>query len=205
VKCRAAFLATCLALGGCATDWPLRPPAERVTVTRDDPELPDGCRPRRVAQRISAFLSAINRGDGSAVRYVAPELAPHGGWYSVTEGNPRRGGRHFVATRQRELVRYFARRHRHGERQRLLEVTVGFANGFGHIEFRIRRHADDLRRLGVSTTIAHGKGGMRCGDGRFVVWSMGMHAGRKDPHAGFEICPPPTQARAIVACARRWR
>jgi hypothetical protein len=110
-----------------------------------------------------------------------------------------------VAATQDELARYFAGRHRHDERQRLLEVAVGFANGLGHIEFRVDRRADDLRGLGVTTTIAHGKGALRCGDGRIVVWSMGMHAGRRDPHAGFEICPPPpTRVRAIVACARRW-
>jgi hypothetical protein len=177
-----------------------------VTVTRDDLEVPNGCRPRPVADRVGAFIAAFNRGDGSAARFVAPELAPYGGWYSVTEGRPRRGGRHFVASRQSELARYFVGRHRHGERLRLLEIAVGFANGLGHIEFRIDRRADDLRSLGVRTNVAFGKGAVRCEDGRIVVWSMGMHAGRRDPHAGFEICPPPpTRAAAVVACARRWR
>ena len=180
--------------------------AERVVVTRDDLEVPSGCRPRPVARRISAFLDAFNRGDGSAARYAAPELAPFGGWYSVTEGTPRSGGRHFVTAQQSDLVRYFAGRHSHGERLRLLEIAVGFANGLGHIEFRIDRRADDLRRLGVRTNVAFGKGAVRCGDGKVLVWSMGMHVGRKDPHAGFEICPPPpTPTTAVVACARRWR
>lgn len=103
-------------------------------------------------------------------------------------------------------MRYFVGRHGRGERLRLLEVAIGFANGLGHIEFRLDRRADDLRRLGVTTTIAHGKGALRCGDGKIVVWSMGMLAGRRDPHAGFEICPqPPTRVAAVIACARRWR
>ena len=200
---RATALIVCLALGACSTGTATRAPAERVVVTRDDLEVPRGCRPGRVAQRIAVFLAAFNRGDGSAARFAAPELAPGGGWYSVTEGTVRTGGRHFVATRQSELVRYFVGRHGHGERLRLLEIAVGFANGLGHIEFRIERRADDLRRLGVRTNVAFGKGAMRCGDGRIVVWSMGMHAGRRDPHANFQICPPPpTRVSAIVACAR---
>jgi hypothetical protein len=203
MKRGALWLVVPLALVGCASEWPLRLPAERVVVTRDDSELPRGCRPRQVAQRISAFLAAINAGDGSAARYAAPELGPYGGWYSVTEGNPRRGGRHSVARSQSSLAHYFRRRHAHGERLRLLEVDVSYANGLGHIAFRVDRRADDLRRLGIRTTVAYGKGALRCEDGKIVVWSMGMQAGRSDPHADFEICPRPAiRVKAIVACAR---
>jgi hypothetical protein len=206
MKCRAALLVVCFALGACDSDWPPRRRADHVVVTRDSPELPSGCRPRPVAARIEAFLGAFNRGDGSAARFAAPELAPHGGWYSVTEGHPRRGGRHFMAERQSELVRYFIGRHRHGERMRLLEVTVGFANGLGHIEFRVERRADDLRGLGIRTNVAYGKGALRCADGKIIAWSMGMPAGRRDPYADHEICPRPiARVTAIVACARRWR
>jgi hypothetical protein len=206
---RAALVLACLVLAGCAAD--ATTPAStgeiaprgstRVVVTQDDPALPGGCRPRRVALRIGAFLAAFNRGDGSAARFAAPELGPHGGWYSVSEA----GRRHFVTARQSDLARYFVGRHRRGERMRLLEVAIGFANGLGHIEFRIDRRADDLRRLGITTTIAYGKGALRCEDGRIVAWSMGMAAGRGDPHDGFEICPPPpTRVAAVIACARRW-
>jgi hypothetical protein len=204
MKCRALWLVVPLALAGCASDWPLRLPAERVVVTREDSELPSGCRPRQVAERISAFLAAINAGDGSAARYAAPELGPHGGWYSVTEGNPRRGGRHSVASNRSSLASYFRRRHAHGERLRLLEVDVSYAYGLGHIAFRVDRRADDLRRLGIRTTVAHGKGALRCEDGKIVVWSMGMEAGPEERHLEFTICPSPSvPVRAIVACARR--
>jgi hypothetical protein len=183
------------ALAGCAPDEDTR-----IVVSRDHTALPAGCRPHALARRIDTFLDAFNRGDPSAARFVAPERAPHGGWYSVSEA----GRRHFVATDRTTIARYLARRHARGERLRLLELAVAFGNGFGQIEFQLVRRADDLRRLGVLTRIAHGKGGVDCSTGQAVVWSMGMHAGRRDPHAGFEICPqPPRPTAAIVACARR--
>jgi hypothetical protein len=213
--CATAVLA-CACLAGCATDEDVpradsgqamrggferaRGEAARIVVTRHDPTLPAGCRPRALARRIDTFLHAFNRGDPSAARFVAPERAPNGGWYSVSEA----GRRHFVGTDRATIARYFARRHARGERLRLLELAVGFGNGFGQIEFQLDRRADDLRRLGVVTTIAHGKGGVDCSTDQAVVWSMGMHAGRRDPHAGFEICPRPRRpTSAIVACARR--
>jgi hypothetical protein len=203
MKRRAALLVICLALGACSSDWTARLPDEGVVVTRDDPEMPSGCRPPRVAARIAAFLEAFNRGDGSAARFAAPELTPHGSWYSVTDGNPRRGGRHVVVERHSELVRYFIGRHRIGERMRLLEVAVGFANGLGHLDFRVERRADDLRGFGIRTNIAYGNGAMRCEDGKIVAWGMGMPAGPNPP--AFRICPrPPFRVAAIVACARRW-
>jgi hypothetical protein len=109
--------------------------------------------------------------------------------------------------REPEVTAGCIRRHARGEWLRLLELTVGFANGLGQIEFRVDRRADDLRRLGITGTIAHGKGAVDCATGKIVVWSMGMAAGRRDPHAHFVLCPRPrTPGRAVaVVCARRWR
>jgi hypothetical protein len=175
-----------------------RAEAARVAVTRDDPTLPAECRPGTLARRIAAFFDAFNRGDPSAVHYVAPS----GGWYSVTEGRRR----HFVTYSRRGLPAYFARRHRHGERLRLVELAVGYANGLGQIEYRLERRAGDLRRLGITGTTALGKGAVDCEAGRIVVWSMGMPPGRGDAFIDADICPPPRARRAaIVACARRWR
>jgi hypothetical protein len=218
VRTRVTALLASACLTGCAADAgaPRNDPQQaaragsepalgkpaRVVVTRDDSGLPPGSRPRPLARRIDSFLDTFNSGDPSAARFVAPERAPHGGWYSVTDA----GSRHFVATDRTTVARYFARRHAHGERLRLLELTVGFSSGIGHIEFRLDRRADDLRRHGITTTIAWGKGAVDCSTGQIVVWSLGMHAGRRDPHAGFEICPRPRRATAaILACARRWR
>jgi hypothetical protein len=211
---RATAAIACACVAGCAAD--ARPPgadgkplrekgapvavtrdeAARVVVTRDDHGLPAGCRPRPLARRIAAFFDAFNRGDPSATSFVAPS----GGWYSVTEGRRR----HFVTYSRRGLPGYFARRHRHGERLRLEQVDVSYANGLGHIAYRIERRADDLRRLGIVGTTAIGKGAVDCTTGRIVVWSMGMPSRRGDPARSFELCPPPrVQSRAIVACARR--
>jgi hypothetical protein len=37
--------------------------ATKVIVTSDDPSLPDGCRPRQVAELVIDFIDAFNRGD----------------------------------------------------------------------------------------------------------------------------------------------
>jgi hypothetical protein len=169
--------------------------ARRIVVTRDNAALPAGCRPRRLARRIAAFFDAFNRGDPSAVSFADPSR----GWYSVSDGRPRR---HFVTSSREGLLRYFARRHRRGERLRLEEVDVSYARGLGHMAYWIDRRADDLRRLGITGTTAHGKGAMDCETGEIVVWSMGMPPGRG--HTPFQICPPPRRpSRATVACARR--
>jgi hypothetical protein len=176
--------------GGAAS----RQTAARVVVTRHDPGLPAGCRPRPLARRIAAFFRAFNRGDPSAVGYVDPS----DGWYSVSDGRRR----HFVTYSRHGLPSYFARRHRRGERLRLLEVDVSYARGLGHVAYLIERRADDLRRLGIMHTRAIGKGALNCETGQIVVWSMGMPAG--DGHGPFQVCPPPSKpTRAVVACARR--
>jgi hypothetical protein len=173
---------------------PTRQAPARVVVTRHDPTLPAGCRPRPLARRIAAFFDAFNRGDPSAVAYVDPS----DGWYSVTDGRRR----HFVTYSRHGLPTYFARRHRQGERLRLLEVDVSFARGLGHVAYVIERRADDLRRLGIMHTRAIGKGTVSCETREIVVWSMGMPPGRG--HPAFQVCPPPREpTRAIVACARR--
>jgi hypothetical protein len=147
-----------------------------------------------LARRIAAFFDAFNRGDPAATGYIAAS----GGWYSVGDGRRR----HFVTYSRRGLSGYFARRHHHGERLRLEQVDVDYANGLGHIAYLVDRRADDLRRLGITGTTAIGKGAVDCDTGQIVVWSMGMPAGHG--HERFEVCPPPrTPSRAIVACARR--
>jgi hypothetical protein len=179
-----------------------------VVVTRDNPELHAGCRPGAVAERIWDFMVAFNHGDArAAARIMVPRAGPRDnrprGWYSVTEGDPSRGGRHFVAYRRAPLVRYFARRHRHGERMRLLSVAVGEeGTRSGGMEYRVERTADDLRSIGVTNRVAHGKASIVCGSRKIFVWSMSQAPRRP---LGGAICPePPGGAQArTVACARR--
>jgi hypothetical protein len=166
----------------------------RIVVTRDDPGLPAACRPRRLARHIAGFFGAFNRGDPSAVDFVDPSE----GWYSVSDGR----GRHFVTYSRSGLPEYFARRHRRGERLRLLEVDVSYARGLGHMAYRVERRAGDLARLGIVGTTAVGKGALDCETGKIVVWSMGQPAGQR--FTRFAVCPRPTsRTGAIVACARR--
>jgi hypothetical protein len=147
-----------------------------------------------LARRIAAFFDAFTRGDPAATGYIAAS----GGWYSVGDGRRRQ----FVTYSRRGLSGSFARRHHHGERLRLEQVDVDYANGLGHIAYLVDRRAYDLRRLGITDTTAIGKGAVDCDTGRIVVWSMGMPAGHG--HERFEVRPPPrTPSRAIVACARR--
>jgi hypothetical protein len=193
------------ALSGCAAaELPFRtggggasPTVPRVVVTRDDPGLPRGCRPRALGGRIVEFLDAVNRGDAAG---AASHADPARGWYSVSEGRRR----HFVTTERGALAGYFARRHRRGERLRLLQLDVSFANGLGQVAYLLDRRADDLRRLGVRTTIAVGKGAVDCDTGEIVVWSTGMPVGTRGARERFGICPRPRSAAgAPVVCARR--
>lgn len=175
-----------------------------VLVVGDDPSLPPGCRPRQVARLLQDFIIAFNRGERTAADFVVFGVAPGGGWYSMSEGAPRNGGRHFVARDIESLRRYFAARHRRHERLQLREVIVGYANALGQIEYKLTRRADDLRRRGITTSGVEGKGAVDCERRRVVVWSMGMVS--RDTETG-RLCPRPATAekQAAVACSRRWR
>lgn len=169
-----------------------------IVVTRDDASLPGGCRPRQVASLAGRFLGAVNRGDArAAVRVMDPLAGPRNtrprGWYSLTED----GSRHFVAYHRAALARYFARRHRHGERMRLLSVSVG-AGGRHRvgIEYRIRRSADDVR----ARRAAFGKGAIDCRRQKIFVWSMVQVA--RGP-AGDEPCGTSPRRGVTLACSRR--
>src|SRR5215213_11397716 len=113
-----------------------RGPATRVLVTSDDPSLPDGCRPREIAELVLDFVDAFNRGDRdrlSRLFFISEGPSPpdfsEGGyypwsWFSVTEvGEGGRIENGFVTYDQGKLLRYFAERHRHGERLGLIKLS----------------------------------------------------------------------------------
>mgnify|MGYP000607291262 CR=1 FL=1 len=99
-------------------------PATKIIVTSEDPSLPDGCSPRRAARLVSDFVGAFNQGDGAALSRIffisegpsPPDFSDASiypwSWYSVSEiGNGGRIEAGFTTYDQRDLLRYFARRH----------------------------------------------------------------------------------------------
>lgn len=170
---------------------------QETRVTRDSHRGPRACRPQQVGETVIGFFDAINRGDAEgAIDYLTPEL----GWYSMTEGNPRKGGRHFVAHDSDKLRDYFHRRVSISERMYLLEIDVDYerARDLGHVAYNLLRTAEDLTEYAAE---AGGKGAIDCDSGRIAVWSMAQ--GPKPLHVG-DLCPGNPHPPAIaIACARK--
>jgi hypothetical protein len=199
--------------------------ATKVLVTSDDPSLPDGCRPRQIAELVIDFVEAFNRGDQerlSRLFFISegpspPDFSQKGyypwSWYSVSEVGV--GGRienGFVTYDQGEMLHYFAERHRQGERLELIKVSVTQAGlleeeGNVGIVYVLTRHARDLDPgLGGPSRIAFGKGAINCASQRIFTWSMEMRARetRTARQAAGWLCTDPPgwkPGAAVVACA----
>jgi hypothetical protein len=197
----------------------------KVLVTSDDPSLPDGCRPRQIAELVIAFIDAFNSGDQerlSRLFFISegpspPDFSEEGyypwSWYSVSEvgaGGQIEDG--FVTYDQGELLRYFAERHGQGERLELIKVSSTQAGLLGEesnvgIVYVLTRDAEDLEPgLGGPARIASGKGAINCVSQRIFVWSMEMRVGetRSEREAAGWLCTDPPGWRpgtAVVACA----
>ena len=90
-------------------------------------------------------------------------------WYSTGKPGARFGRE---AANRSTLIRYFAARHRRGERLRLIYMSRGGnSNGYFDFVFHIHRQARDLRRPGVF----EGKGAAICSHAgaQLAVWSVG--------------------------------
>jgi hypothetical protein len=197
----------------------------KVIVTSDDASLPDGCRPRQIAELVIDFMSAFNSGDQERLARLffisegpsPPDFSEKGyypwSWYSVSEvGAEGRIEDGFVTYDQGELLRYFAERHRQGERLELLKVSATQAGLLGEegnvgIVYVLTRDAEDLEPgLGGPARIAYGKGAINCQSQRIFVWSMEMRVGdtRSEREAASWLCTDPPGWRpgaAVVACA----
>lgn len=200
-------------------------PGTEVLVTGDDDSLPEGCRPRQVAEVLIRFVAAFNRGDERALNqvfFVAEGPSPTDfsdsgaypwSWYSVSEGGV--GGKvetSFTTYDQRELLDYFAERHRRGERLSLLKVgltepgVLGEEDNVGMI-FILTRQAGDLSPgLGGPGHVAVGKGAINCPTRRIFAWSMEMRPGEKRGarEAARWLCSNPPgwkPGETVVACA----
>ena len=167
-------------------------PLPSVIITRDDSGLPAGCKVREVADFISTFFDAFNRGDRTQLtRFFASSLE----WYTVTDA---KGGM-TVSTRD-DLLTYFADRHKHHERLRLLKIRVSGPSWHGgaDIVFLLTRQADDFDGGSQGQAVlANGKGAMFCKERAIFVWAMATGS-------GFGECSEPAKipANTVVACAR---
>jgi hypothetical protein len=199
--------------------------ATEVIVTSDDASLPDGCRPRQIADLVIGFIDAFNSGDQgrlSQLFFISEGPSPpdfsQGGyypwsWYSVSEvGAEGKIEEGFVTYDQGELLHYFAERHRQGERLELIKVSATQAGLLGEednvgIVYVLTRDAADLEPgVGGPARIASGKGAINCGSQRIFVWSMDMRVGdtRSAREAASWLCKDPPGWRpgtAVIACA----
>lgn len=144
------------------------PERQSIVVTRDSDAGPEKCHPEAVGELMVSFLHDVNSGK-DPTRWFASNFE----WYSMTEGNPRDDGRHFVTYQRDELADYFRRRAAHAESMKLLGMSVKYDEGrnISHLVYWIERTADDTDEFG---RIATGKGAVVCGEGKILLLSMGM-------------------------------
>ena len=198
---------------------------ERVVVTSDDASLPDGCHPGQVAGLVMSFVNAFNRGDQAALSrsfFLSEGPSPPDfsngtydpwSWYTVSNIEP--GGKivsGFVTYDQGELLRYFAQRHKRGERLRLLKVSLtqtgllGRDDNVGFV-YAMNRSAPDLApSFGGPSRVASGQGAINCENRRIFTWRMQMKAGdaRSSQEAANWLCVNPPgwkPGKSVVACA----
>jgi hypothetical protein len=196
-----------------------------VIVTSDDDTLPDGCHPRQVAELVISFVNAFNSGDQaslSRIFFVAEGPSPpdfavrsYDPWSWYTVGEVQAGGKiesKFVTSDQSELLRYFAKRHRKGERLRLLKISLTQTGLLGKVDnvgfvYVLNRTARDLEPgLGGPARIASGQGAINCTNRRIFAWRMDMKVGehRTAREAANWLCTDPPgwkPGKAVVACA----
>jgi hypothetical protein len=143
-----------------------------------EPERSRTCTARQATAVVSSFLAAFNSGDARAtVAIMDPRSGPRNvrprGWYSITEGDRRAGGRHHAFFTRRSLRAYFAGRHRQHESLHLASLEVRASKRRADVQFRVRRRADDLGAIGVDERrLASGKAALSCERRKIFVWSM---------------------------------
>lgn len=202
------------------------PPAiqPEIVVVAENSDLPAGCGARQVADLITRFFAAFNRGDREElVRFFRPDHFR--GWYSVGERPARHAPRLVKFVLRDDLLAYFAQRHQRHERLQLRALSVIGPSWHGGVDltFILTRQADDLEPgLGGPASIAHGKGAVDCDEQTIFVWSMAMNpaeatpdylCGRRlsdeSPHTvivcGGQTMTPPGVSQSLVRAARSGR
>jgi hypothetical protein len=168
----------------------------KILVTRDDLTMAPGCRPHAIAERIIAFLDALNEGDPSD---VAAFFGSEFRWFSVT-GSPEGNQRHFTAYTRRDAIRYATEKVNFN--LSLRSVATGSPSpGRGDFAFELGWTKTMNGREALWQVV--GKGAINCASKEIDVWSMAVR-----PHGQEEdtaLCPTPSQpARSgvVIACAR---
>jgi hypothetical protein len=134
------------------------------------------CTPDEVRTLVLNFTRAFNAGKIARLDKLwakddhdGDAATPSFQWYSTGKPGARFGA---DADNRATLMRYFAARHRKGERLRLVWMSHG-GNSYGYFEFafQIYRAARDLARPGTF----HGKGAAICSQkgAQLAVWSVG--------------------------------
>lgn len=150
-----------------------------VVVTRDDTSLPDGCGPRQTAGLISNFFRAFNEGKVPELHEIFAAANTSPPLYGVGTGGDRRGT--FGTGRREELLHYFADRHRHGERLRLLHASVDPSSRGNAVDvtYLATRSAEDLQPVLAGSLsldsygfLYVGKGVIDCESRKILAWNM---------------------------------
>lgn len=199
--CAAIFLLLLVACSSAvATESSRQIEDQEVSVTRDDPGLPQGCSPNEVAHLLLNFLEAYNVGNQDELA----ELFAFGreSWFSdsLTEA------KNFTAYNEAEMLEYLADRYQHEDSLQLRQVDVAGPSWHGgaDIAFRLMRKADDLKP-DTRERYVEGKGAIYCQTQQIMVWSMGTVSPDISEADLVQLCPDPpdgTPENAAVACAR---
>jgi hypothetical protein len=113
--------------------------------------LAPGCDVPRITAIVNGFFDAVSTGDQARLGRlvsISPRYLIHDG----TAANERR-----VALNSRAgVLRYFAARHRFGERARMISLRVAPGTDANHvlIDGRLTRTATDFPRRGITTRLA---------------------------------------------------
>lgn len=186
-------------------------PLDRVVVTRDTQKLPSGCGLRQAAGLMTHFLDAYNKDNQDQLRRLFPDRAELQTWlYSMNRGRKPE----VSVDNRKDLLNYFANRHGHHDRMRLLSIMATPSSRSSNsqprvgIVYSLSRRAGDLEKgsagLGWSTI---GKSVIDCKRQEILLTSMDTSPVKPgDNFASNNQCPEPADRNhnnVIIACTGR--
>ena len=183
---------------------------QEVIVTHNDPSLPEGCNPSKVAYLIMGFLDAYNSGNQEQIINFFPNTFE---WYSdgVVVNGVEVDKDHYFLTRmgnRDDLLSYAAKRYQLNDRLELLQVNVFGPSWHGGVDFsfRLTRTADDVQpKSEGQVRYVEGGGAIRCQTQKFWVWSLATRRQTFPESELLGVCPEPppgTSENVVIACAR---